>query len=152
MVGPIKSWRKALERDLDSIIIELSEIIHSPAVLICSGEMGAGKTTFIKHFVNIVAKESTSSPSYSLVNEAGEIVHADFYRIENADEITHLELPMYMEDKKFFLVEWGMDYFKHIRRELGEIYHYYELQIEVCGGEENSNPYRNFHLVDLDKI
>ena len=61
-----------------------------------SGEMGAGKTTFIHYICDLLAVEDTvSSPTFALVNEyhfneAGHgdrtIYHMDWYRLRNMDE------------------------------------------------------------------
>ena len=106
----ISNWKKAFESDLDYISIELREIISTPACIILNGPVGAGKTTFVQHFTRCMQEENTSevnSPTYSIINEQGTIAHADFYRLKDSEEITHLELPLYAEKKKFFFIEWG---------------------------------------------
>ena len=52
-----------------------------------NGKMGAGKTTLIKAFCNVLGvKEVVSSPTFSLINEYSDknknpVFHFDFYRI-----------------------------------------------------------------------
>ena len=41
------------------------------------------------------------SPTYSIVNENRD-PPTDFYRIESSEEILHLELPLYAENKNYF--------------------------------------------------
>lgn len=150
-MATIRSWKKVLENDLDYLASELREVVEKPAAIILSGPVGAGKTTFTKRFVK---DAPIQSPTYSVINEAGEIAHADFYRIKDPQEIIHLELPLYLEDKEFFLVEWGMPFVREIARSLDEHFSLYELEIEVNAEEEKKgqSASRNFCLKKLDKI
>lgn len=150
-MSTVRSWKKVLENDLDYLASELREVVEKPAVIILSGPVGAGKTTFTKKFVK---DAPIQSPTYSVINEVGEIAHADFYRIKDPQEIIHLELPLYLEDKEFFLIEWGMPFLREISRSLEENFSLYELEIEVNGEEEKKGQIasRNFCLKKLDKI
>jgi tRNA threonylcarbamoyladenosine biosynthesis protein TsaE len=142
----VSVWKKVFETDLANIVVELQDTVSDPSVIILSGPVGAGKTTFTKHFFD----EETMSPTYSIINESEKIVHADFYRLKSRDEIIHLELPMYMEDKSYFLVEWGRDYALDIFRELGDSFKYYELELSVNDKVDNSDhPSRNFSLKEI---
>ena len=74
-------------------------------------EMGAGKTTFIKVFCQIMGvKEQTSSPTYSLINEysygGGIIRHADLYRLKSAEEAIEFGIEDYLHDDDYLFVEW----------------------------------------------
>lgn len=142
----IRQWKKVFESDIDNIIIELKEAVKEPCVIILSGVVGAGKTTFTKKFVG--QNEETYSPSYSIINDAGDVVHADFYRLEDREEVIHLEIPLYLEGKQYFLVEWGKDYFYEIQREVGDGFQFYELDISVNDKkvETESQATRNFTL------
>ncbi|MGE8379343.1 MAG: tRNA (adenosine(37)-N6)-threonylcarbamoyltransferase complex ATPase subunit type 1 TsaE, partial [Sphingobacterium sp.] len=60
-------------------------------IFLLYGPMGAGKTTFIKYLCEqLGVKDSTSSPTFSIVNEYdsdnGPIYHFDFYRIKDEQE------------------------------------------------------------------
>lgn len=147
----LRSWKKVFENDLPSIINELKELVSLPAVIILTGPVGAGKTTFTKRFVG--EDLEVTSPTYSIVNESGKIAHADFYRIESDEDIIHLELDLYLEDKDFFLVEWGKPYFKTLQRLVSEDYLFYELDISTNEKEGQQGPEvsRNFELRALEE-
>ena len=144
-------WKKVFENDLENIVIELKEFLDTPSVVILTGEVGAGKTTFTKKFVDF-EEGSVMSPTYSIVNEVGEVCHADFYRLHSADEIEHLELELYLDDKDYFLVEWGKPYLSTIQRSLGSDFSYYELKIDTNenSSSESKVPSRNYYLEKLE--
>ena len=81
-------------------------------ILLFYGDMGAGKTTLINALcaaLNVV--DSTSSPTYSLVNEyltsKGETVyHFDFYRIKNEYEALDIGVEEYFYNGNYCFIEW----------------------------------------------
>ncbi len=80
-------------------------------ILLFYGEMGAGKTTFIKAFCEVLRVEDTvSSPTFSIVNEyaypEGIIYHFDFYRLKNQTEALDLGLEEYLYSDEYCLIEW----------------------------------------------
>ncbi len=144
----ILSWKKILEQDLDYISDELKEHLTGRSCIIFTGEVGAGKTTFIQHFMKsgTTKTDDILSPTYSIINEQGVFAHADFYRIDDSEEIIHLEMGLYAEGKEYFLIEWGMPYLHAIRAQLGEQFNYYELIIDINLGEDPTISSRNIHL------
>ena len=138
-------WKKVYEADLPAIIEEVRDFVESPSVIILSGELGAGKTTFSKVFID---KGSTSSPTYSVIHEIGNIAHADLYRLETDEDIIHLEIPLYMEEKDFFLVEWGKKYLSTLKKLIPEQFSYYELCISsnTEASSDSTGPSRNYLL------
>ncbi len=137
----IRSWKKVLESDLPNIVIELKEVVQPPCVIILDGPVGAGKTTFTRLFLE---KGEAPSPTYSLINEVDNIVHADLYRIEKKEELIHLEIPMYLEEKDYFLIEWGMPYLYELQRIIGDEFKFYQLKIEIVNEKS-----RHFFLSKL---
>lgn len=137
----VRTWKKVLESDLVNIATEMKEVIEPPSVIILDGPVGAGKTTFTKIFLD---RKGTSSPTYSIINEVDNLLHADLYRIEKKEELIHLEIPMYLEEKDYFLIEWGMPYLHQLQRIIGDEFKYYQLKIEI-----NENNSRNFLLTKI---
>ena len=50
----LRTWKKAHESDLESLVLELKDLVLKPAVVILSGPMGAGKTTFVRTCAKVV--------------------------------------------------------------------------------------------------
>lgn len=139
----LRSWKKVFESDLPHIAFEMKDFVEPPAVLILDGKMGMGKTTFAKVFIG----DETMSPTYSVLSETPQALHADFYRIKTREEILHLELGLYLEDKKYFLVEWGKDFYSNFISEVPDSFSHYLLTIE-SSSEADKNQ-RNFVLYSI---
>jgi tRNA threonylcarbamoyladenosine biosynthesis protein TsaE len=84
---------------------------HCP-VWLFYGEMGSGKTTFIKSLcARIGVRDPMSSPTFSIVNEyetEGEkkIYHFDFYRIKNQEEAYDIGSEEYFYSGDLCFIEW----------------------------------------------
>lgn len=87
----------------------ISNLQHK--IILFEGEMGAGKTTFIKTFVNeLGSKDEVSSPTFSIVNEYeipnGKVFHFDLYRIKSEEEAMDFGIEEYLDSGQFCLIEW----------------------------------------------
>lgn len=144
----VREWKKVYKSDLPYIVYELKDLAKVPAMIILEGELGAGKTTFTQTFVG---DKEILSPTYSILSENKNIVHADFYRLEKNEEVLQLEIPQYLEDKQYFFIEWGMKFARRVVRELPENWTPYLLEIKVNPNTENSEegPTRNFTFYTL---
>ena len=80
-------------------------------VIICTGDLGAGKTKFtegVLEYFNLT--DEISSPTFTIVNEYNtpdlNIYHFDLYRLEDIDEFYAIGGEEYL-DKGACIVEWG---------------------------------------------
>lgn len=147
----IRSWKKVYESDLPYISYELKQEVDTPALIILDGTLGAGKTTFSKVFID--SDDETMSPTYSILYEAGDILHADLYRIKNREEIIQLEIEEYLDNKNYFLVEWGKKYIHSLQRELPEDFSIYILEISINDmTNETGEKSRNFELFKVSEL
>lgn len=92
-------------------------------IILISGEMGAGKTTFIKKFVNSFNPDVTvNSPTYNLIHEykvSESIIfyHFDLYRIKSSEDIENLGFDEIWGKQGISLIEWGdiaLNYYPYI--------------------------------------
>jgi tRNA threonylcarbamoyladenosine biosynthesis protein TsaE len=84
-------------------------------VFALTGDLGAGKTQFVKGFVaGLESKADVTSPTFVLVHEYGEgrlpVYHFDFYRVENRDALARLGFDDYVFDDGVCLIEWADRY------------------------------------------
>jgi tRNA threonylcarbamoyladenosine biosynthesis protein TsaE len=76
------------------------------------GEMGAGKTTFIKALgEQLEVIDTMSSPTFSIVNEYAtrqqqRIFHFDFYRLKNELEAYDIGTEEYLDSGNYCFIEW----------------------------------------------
>lgn len=97
--------------DLPAVAQQLSDFASGQKVFIFEGDMGAGKTTFIKNFCkHLGVDDVVSSPTYSIVNEyespKGSVFHFDFYRIKDIREAYDLGYEEYFYGGGICLIEW----------------------------------------------
>ncbi|MCZ4243133.1 tRNA (adenosine(37)-N6)-threonylcarbamoyltransferase complex ATPase subunit type 1 TsaE [Pedobacter punctiformis] len=97
--------------DLPKVARQLLNFAGNQKTFIFEGDMGAGKTTFIKAFCEVLGvKEVVSSPTYSIVNEYegadGPVYHFDFYRIKDIQEAYDLGYEEYFYGNGICLIEW----------------------------------------------
>ncbi|MBO4979184.1 MAG: tRNA (adenosine(37)-N6)-threonylcarbamoyltransferase complex ATPase subunit type 1 TsaE [Clostridia bacterium] len=75
------------------------------------GDLGVGKTAFIRGFVSVISPSSAvRSPTFALVNEyrggARPVFHFDMYRIEDEDDLYSIGFDDY-PDRGICLIEWS---------------------------------------------
>jgi tRNA threonylcarbamoyladenosine biosynthesis protein TsaE len=98
--------------DLPSTTKKLLEAFPDKKIFAFYGQMGAGKTTFIKSLCEALGVNNTvSSPTFSIVNEylseKGEkIFHFDFYRINSEAEAYDMGYEDYFYSNAYCFIEW----------------------------------------------
>ena len=93
----------------------LSQLIDSSGILICLyGDIGSGKTTFVKYLAEFLGiKQKVTSPSFVILNEYHSskmnLYHFDLYRLERDGIDTILdELSEYTEkENSVTVIEWA---------------------------------------------
>ena len=94
---------------------EFTKYLKGGEFVFLYGEMGVGKTTFVKYFINEYQKinnltqSEITSPTFSLLNEYQvkdiRIKHYDLFRINRKEDINNLDI--FEKDKKLItLIEW----------------------------------------------
>ena len=104
-----------IEFNLDEIEIVTKQVLDAnpEKVILFNGEMGAGKTTFIKALCKqLGVTNPTSSPTFSLVNEyqiaSNQLVyHFDVYRLKNQNEALDMGIEDYLYSGNWCFIEWS---------------------------------------------
>ncbi|OGP63237.1 MAG: tRNA (adenosine(37)-N6)-threonylcarbamoyltransferase complex ATPase subunit type 1 TsaE [Deltaproteobacteria bacterium RBG_13_49_15] len=92
---------------------KLGEAVKSGAVIALTGDLGSGKTVFVKGIADGIGKsdeDEVTSPSFALIHEyAGRLplFHVDLYRIENRSDIGELGLEEILESGGVVAIEWA---------------------------------------------
>ena len=90
---------------------QVAQFFRSGDLIILDGDLGAGKTYFVKGFTDgLHSNDLVNSPTFSIANfyrtDTSEILHIDFYRISTAEEFNDLGLYDYFS-QSIVLIEWG---------------------------------------------
>ena len=103
------------EKNTKSVAEKFSKLIKRGDFILLSGNLGVGKTTFIKYVINSLEKANkqkksqVTSPTFTVINEYQIkkilIKHYDLYRIKNKKELNNLGIDENLKDQ-ITLVEW----------------------------------------------
>lgn len=101
-------------KNINELKYVAEKLIHfagNEKIFLFYGDMGAGKTTFIKALCEYLGvKESTSSPTFSIINEYRattlKIYHFDFYRLKKEEEALDMGYEEYFYSGNYCFIEW----------------------------------------------
>ena len=123
----------SLEVKTAELAKNFSKILKKGDVVFFHGEIGVGKTTFIRHLINCLQinnhlnQTEVTSPTFNLVNEYDLgiflIQHYDLYRLKNSSEIKNIGL---LENQKEIvtLIEWPEKIDTKIRNKIDLFFEY----------------------------
>ncbi|MBN2806514.1 MAG: tRNA (adenosine(37)-N6)-threonylcarbamoyltransferase complex ATPase subunit type 1 TsaE [Prolixibacteraceae bacterium] len=98
--------------DLETAAQTFMNMMGTYKVFAFYGEMGAGKTTFIKQVCRLMGvEENITSPTFSIVNEyiasgGNSIYHFDCYRLKNLEEAYNIGAEEYLYSGNYCFIEW----------------------------------------------
>ncbi|MCW8804853.1 MAG: tRNA (adenosine(37)-N6)-threonylcarbamoyltransferase complex ATPase subunit type 1 TsaE [Ignavibacteriaceae bacterium] len=79
--------------------------------VVLNGNLGAGKTFFIKAALSSIGIKNVNSPSFAIVNEYQDKIHVyhfDFYRLKSSSELFDIGWQDYLNhDDSIIFIEWG---------------------------------------------
>ena len=125
----------SLEVKTAELAKRFSKILKKGDLVFFHGEIGVGKTTFIRHLVNCLQANNhlnqteVTSPTFNLVNEYDVgvfiIQHYDLYRLKNCEETKNIGL---LENQKetLTLIEWPEKIDNKIRNKIDLFFKYSE--------------------------
>ena len=122
---------------------KISSKLKPGDILSLEGELGAGKTTFVKGILKgLNYKHDVTSPTFTLINEYEadvKVIHIDFYRENDTKRWKIIGLNEYLYSDSIIILEWGnlvkdllpddmiSIFFEHLELNKRRIFSNYEL-------------------------
>jgi tRNA threonylcarbamoyladenosine biosynthesis protein TsaE len=90
---------------------KFANTLHCGDIVLLNGDLGTGKTFFVKQIGREFGIDNVTSPSFAIVNQykgAKDIIHFDFYRIKKTVELYDIGIEDYLStDDAVIFIEWA---------------------------------------------
>jgi tRNA threonylcarbamoyladenosine biosynthesis protein TsaE len=108
----LKEWSTKSLRDLDPAIQYVKSVLQAGDIVLFKGEVGAGKTTFIRELLLALGEVGSNSPTFAIHNQYSttkyKVHHLDLYRLETEDELLSVGFEDFVKDQtSVVLIEWA---------------------------------------------
>jgi tRNA threonylcarbamoyladenosine biosynthesis protein TsaE len=122
------------ENETEKIAKSFAENLIPGDLILLNGELGSGKTFFVKSVCNNFGIKNVASPSFTIVNEYSgdkKVYHFDFYRIKKVNELYDFGFEDYLNDiNTIKFIEWANLWKEVIPK------HFYEVNIDFVNENE----------------
>lgn len=96
------------QKQTEEIAFEYAKTLNKGDVIILSGDLGAGKTAFVKGVAKYFGLNGVTSPTYAYLNVYGNLLyHYDCYRLSSGEDAERLGLTDYFNGDNICLIEWA---------------------------------------------
>ncbi len=117
------------EKETQSLAAKLAKLLKGSEIICLFGDLGAGKTTFVKGMAKAfkIDPKTVSSPTFVFLNiYKGKLplYHFDLYRVEDIEDLGGIGYDEFLYGEGVALVEWA--------DKLGELMPKEYLSIEIC--------------------
>ena len=111
----MKEFLTTCEEETFFVAGEIAKSLKNPTIIVLEGDVGAGKTHFVKGFAKALGYEDiVTSPTFTILNEyecdGFYIYHFDMYRLSSMEDAVALGFEEYLDLNNlngFALVEWA---------------------------------------------
>ena len=158
----VKTLKVTTAEQTHALGAALAEVLRAGDLLVLTGELGAGKTTFTQGLgEGLGVREGIISPTFVLVrihpnlpdgpNPGGpDLVHVDAYRLGSASEIDDIDLENTM-DSSVTVVEWGRDRVEHLSESRLEVELHRTIGNGIVVGPQGTDGVLDFEAEDDDE-
>ena len=120
-VTPTRGCESESPDETRLIASEFARNLPAGTVLSLVGDLGAGKTEFVKGLaIGLGVENEVTSPTFTLIHEYRgpqvTLYHIDLYRVDTPRQLETLGLDDLIADNAILLIEWG-EKFPHLRQE-----------------------------------
>jgi tRNA threonylcarbamoyladenosine biosynthesis protein TsaE len=142
-----------LNKPIEHLRELLSEYIQNPSshlapIILLNGEMGSGKTTFTRHFIQSFQEDLiVNSPTFNIFNryKVGDMLffHFDLYRIKTLDEVYDMGFEEIWGFQGISMIEWWSKARGFFRED--------SIFIDIKWIDEETRKYKINRLIELEK-
>ncbi len=92
----------------EEIAFEYAKTLSRGEVVLLKGDLGAGKTHFVKGVARYFGLDGVTSPTYAYLNTYGDFIyHYDCYRLSCGEDALMLGLTDYFNGDNICFIEWS---------------------------------------------
>ncbi len=104
----MKIFNSNSSEETKSLAHTLREKFAHHNLILLSGELGSGKTTFTKGLAGHLGLEEKliKSPTYTLMREYDDFLHVDLYRLDEPDHLIIEQIDAFVSKGGLVIVEW----------------------------------------------
>lgn len=108
----LKEYKIKNEEDTRQLALKLSEKLQPGDVVALTGDLGTGKTAFVRYLAEGLGITRTiSSPTFTIVKEYRDgripLFHFDVYRVFDPDELFEIGFEEYLYGDGICVIEWA---------------------------------------------
>ncbi len=125
------------ENETRNLAVGFASGLKNGDIIILNGNLGSGKTFFIREACRYFDINIVNSPTFALINEYNgkrKVYHFDFYRINKIEELYDIGFEDYFDDEESIIfIEWGNLF--------PEILPAKRIEINIKTGKENNRTF-----------
>lgn len=100
------------ESQVEELILQVKSYLKPRTILFLEGDLGSGKTTFVRLLLESYHYHLANSPTYAFRHtyetQGLKIEHVDLYRLQSEEDIESIGLwDLFSETENLIIVEWG---------------------------------------------
>jgi len=131
--------------ETESLGEKFGRAAQSGLVVALSGDLGAGKTQFVKGLARgLGISARVHSPTFTLVNEYGggrlKLFHLDLYRLETPEQIASAGIEEFLQPDGVSVIEWA----ERITNGEWQMTNLKRMKLEITGESERKIVYDDF--------
>lgn len=118
-----QTWRVLSEEEMIALGERIAAELPRRALILMTGNLGAGKTTLTKGIVKglgVADPSEVSSPTFTLIQEYGEparVYHIDLYRLDEPRQLATLGLDEIFDREAVVIIEWADKFARWLPRD-----------------------------------
>lgn len=106
----MKTFVCSTQQDTEALGERIARAVSMPCFIALYGDLGAGKTVFVRGVARTLGIDDVTSPTFTIVHEYDASVplyHFDAYRLNDGDALLDMGFDEYLRRDAFILLEWA---------------------------------------------